>query len=189
MTETPNPHIINADSLTGEMHPIRRVVVALGSNLGERMSALQGAINALADTPEVWMTSVSSVYETTPVDCPPDAKPFLNAVVLFDTTLPAHRLMERALAIEATYDRERSDVRNAPRTLDIDLIQVGDRRADDDLLVLPHPRARQRAFVLLPWHELEPDATLLEAGPIEELVGDLDDSGVVRREDLQLTLP
>lgn len=189
MTETPNPHIINADSLTGEMHPIRRVVVALGSNLGERMSTIQGAINALADAPEVWMTSVSSVYETEPVDSPPDAKPFLNAVVLFDTTMPAHRLMERALAIEATYDRERSDIRNAPRTLDIDLIQVGDRRSDDDLLVLPHPRAHERVFVLQPWYELEPDATLVDHGPIEKLLEGLDDSGVVRREDLQLTLP
>ena len=70
MTETPNPHIIDADTLTGEMRPIRRAVLALGSNLGERMASLQGAVNALADTPDVWVTGVSPVYETEPVDCP-----------------------------------------------------------------------------------------------------------------------
>ena len=71
MTETPNPNIIDADTLTGEMRPIRRAVLALGSNLGERFTALQGAVNAIADTPEVWVTGVSPVYETDPVDSPP----------------------------------------------------------------------------------------------------------------------
>ncbi|WP_101525536.1 2-amino-4-hydroxy-6-hydroxymethyldihydropteridine diphosphokinase [Nocardioides houyundeii] len=188
MTETPNPHIVDADSLTGEMHPIRRVVVALGSNLGERLTALQGALDAMADTPEVWLTSVSGVYETAPVDSPAEAKPYLNVIVLLDTTLPAHRLMERALAIESAFGRERGDVRNAPRTLDVDLIQVGDRRADDDLLVLPHPRAHERGFVLKPWHDLEPDAVLLDHGPVAQLLDKLDLSGVTRREDLSLEL-
>ena len=90
MTETPNPNIIDADTLTGEMRPIRRAVLALGSNLGERMASLQGAVDALADTPDVWVTAVSPVYETEPVDCPRTApKTFLNAVVLIDTTLAA----------------------------------------------------------------------------------------------------
>ena len=72
MTETPNPYIIDADTLTGEMHPIRRAVLALGSNLGERMASLQGAVDSLADTPDVWVTAVSPVYETEPVDAPRD---------------------------------------------------------------------------------------------------------------------
>jgi 2-amino-4-hydroxy-6-hydroxymethyldihydropteridine diphosphokinase len=186
MTETPNPNIVDADSLTGEMHPIRRIVVALGSNLGERLTSLQGALDAIADTPDVWVTSVSPVYETAPVESPEEAKPFLNAVVLADTTLPAARLMERALAIEDAFDRERSDIRNAPRTLDVDLIVVGDRRADDDFLRLPHPRARERAFVLQPWHDVEPDAELPDAGPIAELLEKLDSAGVIRRDDLVL---
>ena len=104
MTETPNPHIINADTLTGEMRPIRRAVLALGSNLGERMATLQGAVNALADTPDVWVTGISPVYETEPVDSPEDARPYLNAVVLIDTTLAANRLMDRALAVEDAGD-------------------------------------------------------------------------------------
>jgi 2-amino-4-hydroxy-6-hydroxymethyldihydropteridine diphosphokinase len=188
VTETPNPHIVDADSLTGEMHPIRRVVVALGSNLGERLTALQGALDAMADTPEVWLTSVSAVYETAPVDSPEDAKPYLNVIVLLDTTLPAHRLMERALAVESAFGRERSDVRNAPRTLDVDLIQVGDRRSDDDMLTLPHPRAHERGFVLKPWHDLEPDAVLLDHGPVAQLLEKVDLSGVAKREDLALEL-
>ena len=109
MTETPNPHIVDADSLTGEMHPIRRVVVALGSNLGERLASLQGAVDALADTPDFFVTGVSPVYETDPVESPEEAGPYLNAVLLADTTLPAARLMERGprIPIAATYPLER----------------------------------------------------------------------------------
>ena len=92
MTETPNPNIVDADTLTGEMRPIRRLVLALGSNLGERMASLQGAVDALADTPDVWVTGVSPVYETEPVDAPDGSDNFLNAVVLVDTTLAATRL-------------------------------------------------------------------------------------------------
>lgn len=186
MTETPNPHIIDADTLTGEMRPIRRVVLALGSNLGDRMAALQGAVDAIADTPDVWLTAVSPVYETEPVGCPEGSEKFLNAVLLLDTTLAAHRLMDRALAVEDAYDRERSEVPNAPRTLDVDLIVVGDRRSDDDALQLPHPRARERAFVLKPWHDLEPDAVLPDAGPIEKLLDELDTTVLTRRDDLTL---
>jgi len=186
MTETPNPNIVDADSLTGEMHPIRRIVVALGSNLGERLTALQGAVDALADTPDLWVTGVSAVYETQPVDCPPGSESFLNAVVLADTTLPAATLMDRALAIEDAFERERSDVRNAPRTLDVDLIVVGDRRADEDSLRLPHPRGHERVFVLQPWHDLEPDAVYPDRGPIEKLLEELDTSAVTRRDDLEI---
>ena len=100
MTETPNPNIVDADALTGEMHPIRQVVVALGSNLGERLSSLQGAVDALADTPDFFVTGVSPVYETEPVDAPEGSEPYLNAVVLIDTTLAATRLLDRAMAIE-----------------------------------------------------------------------------------------
>jgi 2-amino-4-hydroxy-6-hydroxymethyldihydropteridine diphosphokinase len=188
VTETPNPNIIDADTLTGEMRPIRRVVLALGSNLGDRMAALQGAVEAIADTPDVWVTSVSPVYETEPVDAPDGSDKYLNAVLLLDTTLAAHRLLDRALAVEDAFDRERSEVRNAPRTLDIDLIVVGDRRSNDEL-VLPHPRAHERAFVLQPWHDLEPEAELVGAGPVAELLEKVDTTIVVRRDDLALDVP
>jgi 2-amino-4-hydroxy-6-hydroxymethyldihydropteridine diphosphokinase len=186
VTETPNPNIVDADTLTGEMRPIRQAVLALGSNLGERMASLQGAVNALADTPEVWITGVSPVYETEPVDSPADAKTYLNAVVLIDTTLAASRLMDRALAIEDAIERERSDVKNAPRTLDVDLIVVGDRRSDEESLRLPHPRAHQRAFVLRPWLDLDPEAEFPDRGPVADLLEQADQSGIKLRDDLVL---
>jgi 2-amino-4-hydroxy-6-hydroxymethyldihydropteridine diphosphokinase len=184
--ETPNPNIIDADTLTGEMRLIRRVVLSLGSNLGERFSALQGALDALADTPDVWVTGVSSVYETEPIDSPDESGLYLNAVVLADTTLSAQRLLDRALAIEDAFDRQRSEVKNSPRTLDIDLIVVGDKMSDTDELRLPHPRAAERGFVLKPWHELEPDAEIPGVGMVADLLDKVGEAGVVRRDDLVL---
>jgi 2-amino-4-hydroxy-6-hydroxymethyldihydropteridine diphosphokinase len=185
VTETPNPHIVDADTLTGEMRPIRRAVLSLGSNIGERFTSLQGAINALADTPDVWITEVSPVYETEPVDAPEGSEPFLNAVVLLDTTLAASRLLDRAHAIEDAFGRERSEP-NAPRTLDIDVIVVGDRRRNDEVMQLPHPRAADRAFVLQPWFDVEPDAEIPDTGPVAELLEKSDRGGITRRDDLTL---
>ena len=186
MTETPNPHIVDADSLTGELRPLRRWVVSLGSNTGDRLAKLQGAVDSLADTPDVVVIAVSAVYETQPVDAPEGSGPFLNAVVLLDTTLPSHMLLDRAQAVETAFGRVRSGVRNAPRTLDVDLIVVGDRRTDDDTLVLPHPRAHERAFVLLPWSEVDPDAELPGTGSVAALAERVGTEGVVRRDDLVL---
>jgi len=186
MTETPNPNIIDADTLTGEMRPIRRVVIGLGSNLGDSLGNLQGAVDALSDTPDVWITGVSPVYESVPVDCPPGSENFLNAVVLADTTLSAHRLLDRCLAIEDAYDRDRSEGRNAPRTLDVDLIVVGDRRSDTDVLKLPHPQAAERAFVLKPWLDLEPEAEFPGVGPVQVLLEKVGSDGLTRRDDLVL---
>lgn len=186
MTESPNPNFVDTDTLTGEMHPIRRAVIAIGSNLGERRNNLQGAVDSLADTPEVWVTGVSPVYETEPVDAPEGAKEFLNAVVLLDTTLSARTLLERALAIESAYGRERGAVRNADRTLDVDLIVLGDRRAAEDDLLLPHPRAAERAFVLVPWLDLEPDAEIPDYGLVSELVEKTGRDGVRARTDIVL---
>jgi 2-amino-4-hydroxy-6-hydroxymethyldihydropteridine diphosphokinase len=188
VTETPNPHIVDTDTLTGEMHPIRRCVLAIGSNLGDRLGSLQGAVNSLADTPEVWLTAVSPVYETEPVDAPEDSKTFLNAVILIDTTLSARTLLDRALAIEDAFGRERTGIRGEPRTLDVDLIVVGDRRANDEDLVLPHPQAHERAFVLAPWYDVEPDAEIPAHGPIAKLLEQVGDQGIKKREDLSLEL-
>jgi len=188
VTETPNPNIIDADTLTGEMRPIRRTVVSLGSNLGDRFANLQGAVDALADTPDVWVTGVSGVYETDPVGAPEGSDTFLNAVVLFDTTLSASRLVDRALAVEDAFGRERTEL-NGPRTLDVDLIVVGDRRSNEDWLRLPHPRAAERAFVLQPWYDLEPDAEIPDYGTVAELLAKVGSDGVRRRDDLALELP
>jgi len=187
VTESPNPNIVDADTITGEMHPIRRAVISVGSNLGERRVNLQGAVDSLSDTPEVWVTSVSPVYETEPVDAPEGSRDYLNAIVLLDTTLSARTLLDRALAIEDAYGRDRSE-RNAPRTLDVDLIVVGDRRAEEDDLVLPHPRAAERAFVLVPWLDVEPEAEIPGLGPVAELIEKTGRGGVAVREDIELEL-
>lgn len=189
MTETPNPYIVDTDTITGEMRPIRRAVVSLGSNLGDRLATMQGAVTSLADTPDVWITAVSPVYETEPVASPDGAPLFLNAVVTLDTTLPAHRLLERAHAIEDAYERVRTGTANEPRTLDVDLIVVGDRVSDTEELQLPHPRAADRAFVLQPWHDLEPDAVLPDGEAISVLLTDCGDQGLTRRDDLALEVP
>jgi len=132
------------------------------------------------------VTAVSPVYETAPVGAPEGSEDFLNVVVLADTTLSARTLLERALAIEDAYGRERTDEAGAPRTLDVDLIVVGDRRAGDEDLVLPHPRAHERAFVLAPWHDIEPDGELLDHGPVAELLAKASEQQVTLREDLTL---
>ncbi|MEJ7689981.1 MAG: 2-amino-4-hydroxy-6-hydroxymethyldihydropteridine diphosphokinase [Nocardioidaceae bacterium] len=187
MTESPNPHIIDPDTLTGEMRPIRPAVLALGSNVGERHANLQGAVNSLADTPEVHVVAVSSVYETEPVDAPEGSRTFLNAILLADTTLSVATLLDRAKAVEAAYGRERGE-RHAPRTLDVDLIVVGDRVCDTPDLTLPHPLAHERGFVLVPWHEIDEQAEIPGKGKVSDLLDGLDIGGVVRREDLQLEL-
>ena len=125
MTETPNPHI-DPDTLTGEMRPIRPAVLSLGSNAGDRLANLQGAINAFADTPDVNIVAVSSVYETTPVDAPDGSPEFLNAVLLADTHVVGQRaprpgdgrrgrLRPRAHRAERSADpRHRPDRRRRP---------------------------------------------------------------------------
>ncbi len=187
MSETPNPYMVESDPLTGGMRPIRTAVLSLGSNLGDRFAALQGAIGALADTPDVRLVAVSSVYETTPVDAPDGSPDFLNAVVLADTTLSVAALLDRLHAIETTYGREREET-NAPRPLDLDLIVLGDRLSDTDELRLPHPRAHERAFVLVPWHEVDSGARIPGRGAVADLMAAVGTAGVARRQDLVLHL-
>lgn len=188
MTETPNPYILDADTMTGEMRPIRQAVLSLGSNLGERFATLQGAVDALLDTPEVKVVSVSSVYETRPVDAPAESRNFLNAVLLIDTTLSVHTLLDRCLAVEDAFGRDRDETPHAPRTLDVDLVVVGDRVVADEELSLPHPHAHERAFVLLPWLDVDPDGYIPGVGHVADLIESVDTSGVKPRDDLQLVL-
>lgn len=187
MTEAPTPYVLDADTMTGGMRPIRQAVLAIGSNLGDRLEKLQGGVSALEDTPEVTIVAISSVYETEPVGSPESADKFLNAVVLIDTTLTVHTLLDRALAIEDAFGRERSEP-GAPRTLDVDVIVVGNRVADDEALVLPHPRAHERGFVLVPWLEIDPEGEIPGKGFIADLIADVDTSDVVKREDLEIIL-
>jgi 2-amino-4-hydroxy-6-hydroxymethyldihydropteridine diphosphokinase len=169
------------------MSDARRVVLALGSNQGERLSMLQGAVDAIADTPELTVLAVSPVYQTDPVGGP-EQPDYLNAVVVAEGPHSPRTLLERALAIEDAFDRTR-DVRWGPRTLDVDVIAVGDLAVAEPDLVVPHPLAAERAFVLVPWQDADPAAVLPGAGPVADLVAGLDTSGVRRRDDLVLEAP
>lgn len=179
---SPNPYAIDADTLSG-MKPLRKVVYSLGSNLGDRLNNLQGAVDALRDTPDVIVVDISSVYETDPVGGPEESPSFLNLVVVAETTLEPRTLLERALAIEDAYGRERGE-KWAPRTLDVDLIMVGNTSSDTDDLRLPHPLAAERAFVLLPWLEIDAKGEIPGVGKVADLAGRVSGDGVVRRDDL-----
>ncbi|MGW0082053.1 2-amino-4-hydroxy-6-hydroxymethyldihydropteridine diphosphokinase [Streptomyces sp. NPDC003393] len=167
----------------------KRAVISLGSNLGNRLETLQGAVDALEDTPGVRIKAVSPVYETEPWGVEPGSQPsYFNAVVVLKTTLPPSSLLERAHAIEEAFHRVR-DGRWGPRTIDVDIVAYADVVSDDPRLTLPHPRAHERAFVLAPWHDVDPEAQLPGRGPVAALLTALTRAGVEPRGDLELRLP
>ncbi|WP_030567897.1 2-amino-4-hydroxy-6-hydroxymethyldihydropteridine diphosphokinase [Streptomyces aureocirculatus] len=167
----------------------QRAVISLGSNLGNRLETLQGAVDALEDTPGLRVKAVSPVYETEPWGVEPGSQPaYFNAVVVVRTTLPPSSLLERAQAVEEAFHRVR-DERWGPRTIDVDIVAYADVVSDDPVLTLPHPRAHERAFVLAPWHDVEPEAQLAGHGPVAQLLDDITREGVAARADLELRLP
>jgi 2-amino-4-hydroxy-6-hydroxymethyldihydropteridine diphosphokinase len=128
-----------------------RAYLGLGSNLGDRLAFLQSAVDGLAATDGVEVVAVSAVYETDPVG--PEQPDYLNAVVAVDTTLPARELLGVGQGLEADAHRVRGE-RWGPRTLDVDVLVYGDARIDEPDLVVPHPRWRERDFVLAPLADL-----------------------------------
>jgi 2-amino-4-hydroxy-6-hydroxymethyldihydropteridine diphosphokinase len=135
---------------------MKSVVIALGSNLGNRRVNLLRAIERLKR--DVRIVRISSIIETDPVDAPPPR--YLNMVVLGHTSLAPIDLLARMMDIERELGRRRPDRRNAPRTIDIDLILYDAVRMRTPALTLPHPRARERAFVMEPLREIWPDCSV-----------------------------
>lgn len=125
---------------------VHTIVIALGSNLGDRRYNLLRAIHALGDVMQV--VRVSSIRETEPVDAPPPT--FLNMVITGYTTLTPQRLLEELLTIETRLGRIRRGIHNEPRVIDLDLILYGAVRMRTRTLTLPHPRAHERSFVMEP---------------------------------------
>ena len=156
----------------------QRAVIAMGSNLGDRMDYLQEGLDGLFDTPRLRFLAVSPVYETTPVGGP-EQPDYLNAVTIGETTLPARTVLERCHSLEDAFGRVRGELWG-PRTLDLDLIVYGDEMSDSPGLTLPHPRAYERAFVLAPWHDADPDAELPGRGRVADLLKALGTTGVTR---------
>ena len=146
-----------------------RAVLSLGSNLGNSAEILSSAAEALNEVSEV--IAFSSFYQTRPVGGPPQPD-FINAVIIIETNLEPEELLLVAQAIEGAHGRQRNEntVRWGPRFLDIDLIKCDEMLVNSPDLTIPHPRAHEREFVLRPWDEIDPAATLPGFGAISRLL-------------------
>jgi 2-amino-4-hydroxy-6-hydroxymethyldihydropteridine diphosphokinase len=153
-----------------------RAVLSVGANLGDRLGTLQGCVQAIAELPDTNVLAISPLYETAPVGGPPQPD-YLNAVVLIQTGLAPRGLLDAVHGIEARFGRVRAE-RFGPRTLDIDIVDYAGQVSDEEDLTLPHPRAHQRAFVLAPWHDVDPGAELPGHGPVAALLATVDRTGV-----------
>jgi 2-amino-4-hydroxy-6-hydroxymethyldihydropteridine diphosphokinase len=167
--------------------PGRTVVLALGSNLGDRLANLQGGVDALCARPGLSSVEISPVYETVPVGGPAQ-RDYLNAVLVAATTLSAQAVLKRGQEAESALGRVRGQ-RWAPRTLDVDVIVYGTEVSDDPGLTLPHPRAHERAFVLAPWHDLDPGAVIPGQGRVADLLAAVGTAGVRLWPDARLRRP
>jgi 2-amino-4-hydroxy-6-hydroxymethyldihydropteridine diphosphokinase len=143
-----------------------KAVIALGSNLGNRELNIDSAIAELAKIVEI--THLSTNHETDPVGGPEQPK-YLNAIAIAETELKPEELLIAMLEIENKLGRKR-EIHWGPRTLDLDLIVFGDEVIDSEILMLPHPRAHERRFVLEPWLEIEPDAYIPGIGKVESIL-------------------
>lgn len=146
--------------------------LGLGSNLGDRLANLQGAVDALQGEPGVRVTASSRVWETSPVGGPPQPD-YLNAVIGIETDLSARDLLDIARRVEVRLGRIRKE-RWGARTIDVDILLFDDERIDEPDLVVPHPRLLQRAFVLLPLLELEPEPVLPDGTRLRDVPIDAD---------------
>ncbi len=151
-----------------------RAAIAIGSNIGERLTHLQEAVDQLASLGEV--IAVSAIYETDPVGGP-EQQDFLNAVVVLETELDPVALLNAGHLIEQNAHRERIE-HWGPRTLDVDVLAFDQQVINNAEITLPHPRAHERGFVLVPWNDVDPDFNLVGYGRISELVTRVDISGV-----------
>ena len=177
------------DAADSTLHNPKFAVLALGSNLGDRLEKLQSAVDALADTPGLKVKAVSPVYETEPWGVDPGSQPaYFNAVVIVKTTLPPGSLLERGHAIEEALERVREE-RWGPRTIDVDIVSYQGVISDDPSLTLPHPRVHERAFVLAPWHDVDPGAEVPGHGSVAGLLEAVGREGVVARADAELSPP
>jgi len=134
---------------------MERAYIGVGGNLGDRVAYLEGACAALEASEQIELLARSRTYETAPVG-PPGQGPYLNAVVCLETSLEPRALLERLQTIETAAGRVRGHVRNAPRTIDLDILLYGDWKLDEEGLSVPHPRMHERGFVLEPLAEVAP---------------------------------
>ena len=153
-----------------------RAWIGLGSNLCDPPAQIAAAVIALARLPQSGLLRQSSLYRSAPWGVA-DQPEFVNAVVLIDTGLSPHDLMQSLLAIERDFGRQRSATRWGPRILDLDVLLYSDRIIDEPGLRVPHPHLRERAFVLLPLAEISPRLHVPGQGPVRRLLDAVDVSG------------
>lgn len=148
-------------------------VVALGTNLGDRQETAFRALADIAATEGFRVSASSSLHETValgPEGPNPDAPGYVNQVILLESAWTPQRTLDLLLDIERQHGRERTGEKYADRTLDLDLIVYGDRVSDDPVVTTPHPRAHERLFVLEPWLEIDPDASIPGRGSVRALI-------------------
>lgn len=155
---------------------VRTAVLGLGSNLGDSFAILNGAVADLEAAEGIEIIAASPLYATDPVGGP-QQDPYLNAVLIARTSLDDHQLLAATQAVEQNWHRMR-DVRWGPRTLDVDILAIDDEQSDDPDITVPHPRAHERAFVLVPWLAVDPEAAIAGRGRVEELLVGMDITGV-----------
>lgn len=143
-----------------------RAYIGIGSNVGDRAAFCRQAVDALAAAPGLNVTGVSSLYETAPVGGPPQ-RSFVNVVVRIDTALEPRDLLDTCKQIEHRLGREPSDIRWGPRVADLDILLYGNEKVSEPDLEIPHPRLKERRFVLVPLLEIDPDATDPWETPLE----------------------
>lgn len=152
-------------------------VVGIGANLGDARANVADALARLETQPGCRLVAASSLWRTAPIDSAGDD--YINAVALVDTTLDAHALLAVLQAIETAHGRERP-YRNAPRTLDLDLLLYGDAVIDTPTLTVPHPRMHERAFVLAPLLELDPEIAIPGRGRAADYVASVAGQAISR---------
>jgi 2-amino-4-hydroxy-6-hydroxymethyldihydropteridine diphosphokinase len=153
-----------------------RVALSLGANLGDRAAALQFAVDALAGLGP--QAAISDVYETDPVGGP-EQPDYYNAVVVLDTDAAPEEVLAAAHRVEQGWGRTR-EVRWGPRTLDVDVLAYGDVVSADPVLTLPHPRALERAFVLVPWAQADPGFRLPDGRTVAQVAAGVPADGIRR---------
>ncbi len=149
-----------------------RAYVGLGSNLGDRGAMLSRALELLGNDADLELVATSPVRETEPVGLR-EQPPFLNAAAAIETELSARLLLDRLLEIERRLGRVREGPRFGPRTIDLDLLLLGDQVVDEPGLCVPHPRIAERRFVLEPLHELDPRLEVPGLGSVATLLASL----------------
>jgi 2-amino-4-hydroxy-6-hydroxymethyldihydropteridine diphosphokinase len=166
--------------VTSETNALVRAWIGIGANLGDAEGNVRVALARLAKLPSTRLEKASSLFRSAPVDA--DGADYVNAVVRLATRLSAQELLTLLHGLEKEFGRERTH-RNAPRTLDLDILLYGDSKINTDELVVPHPRMTQRAFVLLPLLQIDPFISLPGLGPAHTFVSSVAGQVIQRLDD------